>query len=495
MSEIFRNGRLKPTEAEAVKFISSIKDDEKLLKHVIEINEAHVIMLMEQRIITKTDGVKILNALENFEVGMKIKPWVEDIHVNVEEEVIRVAGEAGENIHIAKSRNDQVATAIRMKLREELIELMETTLKFQEKILKKAEQKIETVIPSYTHLRPAQPTTFAHYLLSYFDAFQRNLQRLMECYVRVNMCPMGAAALATTSFPISRERVAELLGFAQIVENSLDAVGNRDFVLEALAVLSIMAVDISRLAEDMIIWSTLEFGLIELPDELCSTSSIMPQKKNPDVLEVVRARMSHVIGNFTICTLTLKALPASYNLDFQEITPKLWESIDKIKASLDIMAKLIEKCEPNTAPKNSVLAFSTSTELVNVLVRKYNVPFRTAHKIVGALVRQLIQQKLSLADATPEMLRETAKKTANLTLTISAEDLKTALDYNSFLKSHKVRGGPAPAEVKRMIELRKKLLDSANAKISEMKLNVVSAHKKLRNFIKKYTEENAPWKT
>jgi argininosuccinate lyase len=211
----------------------------------------------------------------------------------------------------------------------------------------------------------------------------------------------------------------------------------------------------------------------------------MPQKKNPDALEVIRARMSHIIGNFTICASTLKSLPSSYNLDFQEITPKLWESLDKIKASLDMMSKLIENCEPNKTLKNSVLAFSTSTELVNVLVRKYNVPFRTAHKIVGALVRRLIEQKLSLADTTPEMLQETAKKTVGLALKISADDLKTALDYTSFLESHKVKGGPAPTEVKRMIEFRKKSLASMHAQASEMKSNVVSAHKKLKSSIEK----------
>jgi argininosuccinate lyase len=483
---LFKNGRIKSTKKDIIKFISSIKDDEKLLKHVIEINEAHVIMLMEQGIVANAHGIKILKALEKLKVGMKIKPWVEDIHVNIEEEVIKEAGEAGENLHIAKSRNDQVATAIRMELREELIDLMEIMLKFQEKILEKAEKNVETVMLGYTHLRPAQPITFAHYLLSHFDIFQRNMQRLAECYSRVNMCPMGAAALATTSFPINRERVAELLGFDQIVENSLDAVGSRDFILETLAVLSIIAVDITRLAEDLIIWSTPEFSLIELPDEFCSTSSIMPQKKNPDALEVIRARMSHIIGNFTICTLTLKSLPSSYNLDFQEITPKLWESLDKLKTSLDMMSKLIENCEPNKTLKNSVLTFSTSTELVNVLVRKYNVPFRTAHKIVGALVRRLIEQKLSLANTNPEMLQETAKKTVGLALTISADDLKTALDYTSFLESHKVKGGPAPTEVKRMIEFRKKSLASMHAKALEMKSNVVSAQKKLRSSIEKY---------
>jgi len=281
VSVLFKNGRIKSSRKDVIRFISSIKDDKKLLRRVIEINEAHTTMLMEQKIIEDEQGVELLKALEKLKSGVKIKPWLEDIHVYVKEEVAKTAGEAGGNLHIAKSRNDQVATAIRMELREELINLMKVMLKFQKNILKKAEKHVETIMPGYTHLRPAQPITFAHYLLCQFDAFQRNLQRLIECYVRVNCCPMGAAALATTSFPINRERIAELLGFDEVLENSIDAVGSRDFILETLGILSIIAIDISRLAEDLIIWSTPEFDLIELPDEFCSTSSIMPHKKEP----------------------------------------------------------------------------------------------------------------------------------------------------------------------------------------------------------------------
>ncbi|MGB9714222.1 MAG: argininosuccinate lyase [Candidatus Bathyarchaeales archaeon] len=481
MSVLFKNGRIKSSRKDVTRFISSIKDDEKILKYVIEINEAHTIMLMEQKIIGKEQGAEILNALEKLKAKAKIKPWLEDIHLYIEEEVAKKArGEAGENLHVAKSRNDQVATAIRMKLREELINLMKVMLNFQKNLLKKAEEHTETIMPGYTHLRAAQPVTFAHYLLYQFDVFQRNFQRLIECYGRVNACPMGAAALATTSFPVSRERIAELLGFAEVLENSMDAVGSRDFVLETLAVLSIIAIDVSRLAEDLIVWSTPEFDLVELPDEFCSTSSIMPQKKNPDVLEVVRARMSHVIGNFTACALTLKSLPSGYNLDFQEVTPKLWESLEKVNESLKILSDLIISCEPKGQnAKSPILAFSTSTELVRILFQKYGVPFRTAHRIVGAFVRKLNEKGLDLADATSEMLKETAKEVAGISLTVSASDLKTTADVVSFVKAHNVRGGPSPAEVQRMLGSRKSLLASMNVQVAEIEAKIADAHEKL----------------
>ncbi|MEM2103292.1 MAG: argininosuccinate lyase [Candidatus Bathyarchaeia archaeon] len=487
MSVLFKGGRIKSSNKEVTRFISSMKYDIALLKYIIEINEAHTIMLIEQGIIEKSQGLELLKAL-NLKTKIKAKPWLEDIHIYVEEEVAkRAKGEAGGNLHVAKSRNDQVAAAIRMKLREEIINLMKVSLNFQKNLLRKAEKHVQTIVCGYTHLRPAQPITFAHYLLYHFDVFQRNLQRLVACYRRVNASPMGAAALATTSFPINRKRMAELLGFADVLENSLDAVSSRDFILEALATLSIIAIDISRLAEDLIIWSTLEFDLIELPDDFCSTSSIMPQKKNPDVLEVIRARMSYVIGNFTTCALTLKSLPSGYNLDFQEITPKLWESFAIINESLDMLSKLITSCKPKKV-KDSILAFSTSTELVNILFQKYGIPFRTAHKIVGALVRFLLERGLTPADATPEILKEVAEKVAGSPLSISEGDLKKSFKASNFIEAHTVQGGPSPTEVQRMLNTRKSVLASMETQTAEMKAKILNAHKNLAHLIEKFCQ-------
>jgi argininosuccinate lyase len=424
---------------------------------------------------------------------MELPQSVEDVHAAVEEKVIaKVGAEIGGNLHIAKSRNDQVSTAIRMELREVINGLMSSIIELQEALAELAEQHVETIFPGYTHMQPAQPVTFAHYLLSCVDVLERDKQRLEEAQKRVNLCPMGAGALATTSFQISRERVAELLGFSEVLENSIDAVGSRDFILETMADLTIIAVNISRLAEDLIVWSSTDFSLIELPDNFSSTSSIMPQKKNPDTLEVIRARASHVIGNFVTSAATMKAMPSSYNLDFQEITPRLWESTETIFSCLDMLSKLI----PNLKVLNkTLLSFTTATELANMLVRKYNVPFRTAHKIVGALVRALTEAKLSLTDTTPELLEKVAKDSAGLKLNVNAEDLRESTDLSKLVEAYKVRGGPSPVEVKRMLKIRKQRIASSKSNLSEKQLQLKEAENKLQSIAKSYSSSMKPVST
>lgn len=492
MSKLLRGGRLTSTRKDVIKFTSSIKSDQRLWDSVIKINKAHIIMLMEQKIISWSQGIELLHALNELdESKLKFRPLIEDIHMYVEEEIVKKAGfETGGNCHIGKSRNDQVSTAIRMDLRKSLIDLMVSMIKLQEALVELAEKHVETVFPGYTHLQPAQPITFAHYLLSCIDMLERDLHRLEESYNRVDLCPMGAAALATSSFPISRERVAELLGFSGVLENSIDCVSSRDFILEVLAVLSITAVDLSRLAEDLIIWSSLNFKFVELPDQFSSTSSIMPQKKNPEVLEVVRARVGRVLGNFLASAIIMKALPSSYNLDFQEITPKLWESLDETIGSLSMLSKLIIHLKVNKDVILDVCSrfFFTSTELANMLTRNYGVPFRIAHKIVGSAIKRLIQKKLTLSDLTPEFLGEIAKETSNLSLNVRMEDIRASINPSDFVKSHKVRGGPSPSETKRMIRLRKRWVVLSRARVSEKKARIDEAAEKLQSTVNAYVE-------
>ena len=477
---------------DVVKFTSSIKSDRRLLKPVIKINEAHVAMLMEQKIIEWSNGASLLQALSELESKMKLKPSLEDVHVAVEEEVNKKVGpEIGGNLHVAKSRNDQVSTAIRMELRQNLLDLMISVIKLQETLTKLAEKHVKTVVPGYTHLHPAQPVTFAHYLLSYVDMLDRDLRRLVESYQRVNLCPMGAGALATSSFPINRDRIAKLLGFSEVLENSIDAVSSRDFVLEIMADLTIIAVDISRLVEDLILWSSPDFGIIELPDRFSFTSSIMPQKKNPDVLEVTRAKMSHVLGNFLTSATTMKALPSSYNMDFQEITPRLWESLENVTSSLDMLSKLVTnlKVSKNVFSK-PLLSFSTSTELANTLVRKYKVPFRTAHKIVGSLIRILTEEKLTFSDVTPELLRKVIQDSSGLSLSINAKDIHESTDPLKFVESHKARGGPSPTEVERMLKVRKQWAALSRSKLSKKKLELNEADDRLQSVAQSYSSSD-----
>ncbi len=488
MSKILRGGRLPTVREDVAKFTSSIKDDTRLSKVVISINKAHVVMLMEQKIIKWSDGTVLLAALEKHS-DFKLDPSAEDVHMDLEETILKEVGwEAGGNLHVAKSRNDQVATAIRMELRNELLNLMQQVVQMQESLLIAAEKHVNTVILEYTHLQPAQPVTFGHYLLSQFDPLERDLQRLIGTYERVNLCPLGAGALATTSFPINRDRVAELLGFNGVLENSIDAVGSRDFILETVAVLTLLAVNLSRLAEDLIIWSSPDFGVIELPDEFASTSSIMPQKKNPEILEVIRARASHVLGDFVASAATLKSLPSTYNLDFQEVTPKLWESIDKIDGSLRIFAELIPnlKVTADVSDKASV-SFVAATELANLLVRKYNVPFRTAHKIVGSLVKSLAESKCTFSDTTPEQLRLVAKDSAGIELIVNKKDIAATIDPFKIVESHKVKGGPAPSEVKRALTVRKKSIVLAKTDIRKLNEKLEEAENKLESTIKSFS--------
>ncbi len=268
---------------------------------------------------------------------------------------------------------------------------------------------------------------------------------------------MGAGALATSSFPLARERVAALLGFNGILENSIDAVGSRDFILETLADLTMIAVDVSRLTEDLIVWGSPGFGIIEFPDDFSSTSSIMPQKKNPDVLEVIRARMSHVIGSFITAVTIMKSLPSSYNMDMQEVTPCLWEALQDISSSLSILSKFTLYLKVNKDVYNKpFLSFSTSTELVNMLTRKYGVPFRTAHKIVGAMTRCLIDNGLTLSNVTSELIQTAAKDLGVPSLDVKTEDIHQSVDPLKFVEAHNVRGGPSPVEVQRMIQARKR---------------------------------------
>jgi argininosuccinate lyase len=491
MSKLLRGGRLSPVREDVAQFTSSMKDDARLAQAVVDINKAHVVMLAEQKVIKKSDAAKLLQALAKFS-ATELDASAEDVHMAVEEAVLKGAGEdAGGNLHIAKSRNDQVATAIRIQLRNELLSLMRAVSHVQDHLMEVAEEHVNTVILEYTHLQPAQPVTFAHYLLSQYAALQRDLERLQSAYSRVNVCPLGAGALATTSFPINRDRTAQLLGFDGLAENSVDAVGSRDFITETLAVLTLIAVNLSRFAEDLIVWSSPDFGVVEVPDEFASTSSIMPQKKNPEVLEVIRARASHVLGDFVASAAAVKSLPSTYNLDFQEITPKLWASMESVHASLDMFHKLLPKLKVTADVSDKANAsFVAATELANVLVREYDVPFRTAHKVVGALVKSLIEAKMTFKDATPSMLQKVAKEAVGIKLTVKAGDLKALADPLALVKACNVKGGPAPVEVKKALDLWKKKWFSTKTDIIQMDKKLEEAKNNLENAVQSYFPVN-----
>ena len=485
---MLHGGRLGNVREDVAKFTSSRKDDARLAAAVLAINKAHVAMLMEQKIVQWQDGAKILSALQKLS-AQKLDSAAEDVHMAVEEAVLMETGpEVGGNLHVAKSRNDQVTTAIRMQLRNELLNIMAGVLDMQHSLIETAKKHTKTVILEYTHLQPAQPVTFAHYLLSQADALGRDLERLLSGYQRVNLCPLGACAMATTSFPINRKRTAELLGFSAVLENSIDAVGSRDFILETQAALALLAVNLSRLAEDLIIWSSAEFGTVELPDEFTSTSSIMTQKKNPEVLEVIRARASYALGDFVAATAAVKSLPTTYNLDFQEVTPKLWASTDNLAASLSIFAQLVPNLKVSgNVEEKATAGFVGATELANMLVRKYNVAFRTSHKVVGALVKSLIDSKKTLLDATPEMLQKVALEAAGIQLAVQNGDIVSCTNLRKLIETYKVLGGPSPAEVERAIADRKQTMTQTKTTITNLKGKLSNAEKLLNQTVHDYS--------
>ncbi len=488
MSKMLHGGRLGDVRGDVAKFCSSRKDDARLADAVLAINKAHVAMLIEQKIIQLQSGAKILSSLQK-QNSKQLDPNAEDVHMAVEEAVLAETGpEVGGNLHIAKSRNDQVATAIRMALRNELLTIMQEIVDMQQALLETAAKHTETIILEYTHLQAAQPVTFAHYLLFHVDALGRDLQRLQGAYSRVNLCPLGAGALATTSFPINRKKTAELLGFNDVLENSLDAVGSRDFIIETQAALALLAINLSRFAEDLIIWSSAEFGTVELPDEFTSTSSIMPQKKNPEVLEVIRARASYALGDFLAAAAAVKSLPTTYNLDFQEITPKLWASTDNLEASLNIFTALVPnlKVSENFETK-AASGFVAATEVANMLVAKYNVAFRTSHKIVGALVKALIDSKQTLNDLTPQLMQKVAMEAAAVKLVVKSEDIVSCTNLRKVIETYKVQGGPSPAEVERALKTHKKTLADNKKALADLNSHLAAAENTLNSTVKDYS--------
>ena len=488
---MLHGGRLGNVREDIVNFCSSRKDDIRLIDAVLAINKAHVVMLMDQKIIQRQSGAKILSCLRK-QNSKNIDPNAEDIHMAIEEAVLEETGsEVGGNLHIAKSRNDQVATAIRIALRNELLIIMDHIVAMQRPHLETSSNHTVTIYLGNTHLQAAQPVTFAHYLLFHFDSLGRDLQRLTSAYTRINLCPLGAGALATTSFPINRKKTAHLLGFNDVLENSLDAVGSRDFIMETQAALAVLAINLSRFAEDLIIWSSSEFGTIELPDEFTSTSSIMPQKKNPEVLEVIRARASYALGDFLAAAAAIKSLPTTYNLDFQEVTPKLWASTDNLKASLNIFSALIPHIKVvGNIEDRAASGFVAATEIANMLVAKYTVAFRTSHKIVGALVKTLIETKQSLNDVSPQLLQKVAMDSAAIKLSIKSEDIISCTNLRKIVEMYKVQGGPSPEETARMIDTRNKVI-AANTKIkTELQEYLENAENILNKTVKEYSVQN-----
>lgn len=453
-----RSGRLKgQMSREVADFTSSLEFDRRIFQADILCNRAHTTMLTEQKIIPRDIGEQILGALDELEKegidALDLDTAVEDIHMAVENYVTSVMGSDAGFMHTAKSRNDQVATDLKIALKAEIQIIQKELLTFIEVILEMAEENLETLMVGYTHLQHAQPTTFAHHLLSYAQALKRDYGRLHDAYQRMDLCPLGSAALTTTSFPINRERTAELLGFSGPMENSIDGVSSRDFIAETVFALTMLGTTLSKICEELIIWSTYEFRMVELTDEFSSTSSIMPQKKNPDVAEIVRGKTAVLNGELVTILTIIKSLPQSYNRDLQEVTPHLWKTTDTLSSALRITMGMLSTAEFKGARGEELARanFSAATELADLMVRDAGLPFRTAHQIVGRAVTVALDKGMKAEEIDTRFLDEISKELTGETLGIDDSVVKKALDPQEIIHSRKVIGGPAPSMVQQVI--------------------------------------------
>ncbi len=458
-------------------FLSSLADDERIFTADLDIDRAHVVMLAEQGIIEDDVAGEILTALNVVEVdGHGSLPEGEDVHAAIETAVVGQVGHDGGKMHTARSRNDEVATCIRYRLREDVLELLETTLALRSALFEVAESDAETVMPGYTHLQPAQPTTVGHFLASYEQAVSRDTARLLDAYGRIDQCPLGAAAFAGTPFDVDRERVAELLGFDSVLDNSMDAVSTRDFLVETVAATANLATTVSGLAEDLVIYSNR--GFVELSDDYSSTSSIMPQKKNPDTLELARAVAGDAHAGLSGLLTTLKGLPRAYNRDLQRATPHAWDAIDAVTDATDVAAGAVATATWNegTLAESAGDGFSTATGVADLLAM-YGVPFRTAHEVVA-----------TAGEADYDVLDAAAEDVLGAPLAefVAPEEVESALDAETSVAMRDSAGGPASGTVlEALADARTTLVDD-QTKTSELAASLEAAGETLQTEVNDY---------
>lgn len=476
---MFRDQRLGESRQDVLDFLSSREADERIFLADLLVDKAHLTMLEKQGLVSSELCSKIKAALDDLmnEGPQALGPG-EDVHEAIEAYVLSKVGPEGGRMHTGRSRNDEVATCIRLALRDEMLDLMAGQLSLIGTLVRLAEKHTETIIPGFTHTQHAQPTTLAHHLLAHADAAARDLSRIEDAYARVNLSPLGAAAFASTGFEIDRKLTARLLGFDGLLENSMDAVSTRDFILETLSDLAIMMVNLSRLAEELVLWSSSEFGYLEMDNLYASTSSIMPQKKNPDTAELARGKSGSVIGSLVAALSICKALPMSYNRDLQEVTPHLWRAIDWAAGTVRILDGCLSTLKFNLErlEESSGAGFSTATEIADSLVRITKMPFRTAHSIVGRIAASGDRPGLAELDRIAlEIAGFRASERG-----FSEEDLERALDPRSNVSLRANIGGPAPTETERMIKDRLARIAAGEERLAERRSRVEKAMEELR---------------
>ncbi len=440
----FARRRLKEVE----EFTASIPFDRRLYRHDIRGSIAHARMLAKVRLISSGEAARIVAGLNSIarEIDsgrFRFELSDEDIHLAIERRLIAKIGAAGAKLHTARSRNDQVALDLRLYMRDELGEVLACLARLRGALLGVAGRHVETAMPGYTHLQRAQPVSLAHHVLAYVEMFDRDRERFSQALERTGVMPLGAGALAATTLRIDPRLVARELGFRRLARNSIDAVSDRDFAVDFLSAASLCAIHLSRMCEEIILWSSAEFGFVAIPDEFSTGSSMMPQKKNPDLLELIRAKSGRIVGDLVAMLTVLKGLPLAYNSDLQEDKERVFDALDALKPSLDLIAKLWPRLKFDERKlREAAGGWALATDLAEYLVRR-GVPFREAHEVVGSIVRDAIDSGRSLSQLTIAELRHRSPA--------FGRDALSVLSAERSLAARAVAGGPAPAAVRRRL--------------------------------------------
>ena len=466
MAEQLWGGRFSKSTDEMINdFQASIDFDKRMYNEDIAGSIAHATMLAKVGIISETDRDDIIKGLKDIykkieEGNFSFEVALEDIHMNIEKRLTDAIGEAGGRLHTARSRNDQVALDTHMFIRRQVVEVEKLILDMQEALVETARKYSDVIMPGYTHLQRAQPILFSHHMMAYFSMLKRDFDRFRGVYERCDIMPLGAGALAGTTFPIDRPFVAEQLNFDAIYSNSLDAVSDRDYIMEFLSAASILMVHLSRLSEETILWCSREFFFIELDDAHCTGSSMMPQKKNPDVSELVRGKTGRVMGHLMAMLTTVKGLPLAYNKDLQEDKEGIFDAIDTIKFSLAVYARILRGMKVRKDVMRRAVAedFSNATDLADYLVKK-GMPFRQAHAVSGKAVRYCIEQGKWLADMSMEEFQKLSD--------LFAEDIYEAISPETCVKNRNSYGGTSYQQVEMQLLLADKLLEAEQGYITE----------------------------
>ncbi|PAU88099.1 argininosuccinate lyase [Pseudomonas sp. WN033] len=434
-----------PVDAFVARFTASVDFDQRLYKHDIQGSIAHATMLCKVGVLSEAERDAIIDGLTEIQAEIEAGQFdwrvdLEDVHMNIEARLTARIGITGKKLHTGRSRNDQVATDIRLWLREEIDAIVAELERLQRGLLDQAEQHAAVIMPGFTHLQTAQPVTFGHHLLAWFEMLQRDRERLQDCRKRVNRMPLGSAALAGTTYPIDRSITCELLGFEAVSGNSLDGVSDRDFAIEFCAAAALAMMHLSRFSEELVLWTSAQFNFIELPDRFCTGSSIMPQKKNPDVPELVRGKSGRVYGHLMGLLTLMKSQPLAYNKDNQEDKEPLFDAVDTLRDSLRAFADMIPAIKPRVDVMREAArrGFSTATDLADYLVRK-GIPFRDCHEIVGHAVKYGVDSGKDLAEMSLDELRRFSDQIG--------EDVFEVLTLEGSVNARDHIGGTAPAQV------------------------------------------------